>query len=264
MKIFKILLSFTFALALSFVGAAVIAPILEVKPLFVAGALLAANFIPGPQGCLYLLAFTAPGGIGTPFTANLPYLPQLLHWNDAAAPITALRVTTDREGVIHDMNAACIAALRGYRQLGPMAANDQNVQLATGHLLRNVTITGTTAAVGAINFYTSSDNKQTNMSPAVALKTQMDTVIALTPTTFQNFTALFIPAMATLTDYADVEYSDGHIQRMEIEDLIAWSTFFQETGAIIIDNFDHTIHRVSLRVAANTPVYSLRAYIKGQ
>lgn len=253
-----------FALALSLVGAAVVSPVLDVNPLIVAGGIFAANFIPGPQGVLNLLAFTAPGGVGTPFTANLPYLPAILHWNDAAAPITALRVTTDRDGVIHDMNAACIAAMRGYRQLGPMAANDQNVQLASGHLERNVTITGTTAAVGAINFYTSSDNKATAARPVVPFKTQMDTVIALTPTTFQNFTALFIPTMATLTDYADVEFSDGHVQRMEIEDLIAWSTFYQETGAIIIDNNDSTIHRVTLRCAANTAVYSLRAYIKGQ
>jgi hypothetical protein len=92
----------------------------------------------------------------------------------------------------------------------------------------------------------------------------MDTVIALTPTTFQNFMALFIPTMATLTDYADVEFSDGHVQRMEIEDLIAMSTNYQDIGGIIINNITSYIHRVTLRCAANTPVYSVRLYIKGQ
>lgn len=264
MKILRILLSFAFALALSVIGAGIIAPLISVDPLFVAGVILAANFIPGSQGCFYLLAFAAPGGVGTPFFANLPYLPEVLHWNDAGNPITALRVQSDKDGILYDLNAAGIAAMRGYRQYGPLTANDQNVMLASGHSIRNITITGTTAAVGVINFYTHSNNKATDKKPVVPFRAQADTATALTPTTFQNFAALFIPTMATLTDYADIEYEDGHVQRWEIQDLICESTRFQEVPGIIIDNLDAIIHRATIRCAAATPVYSLRYYIKGQ
>lgn len=264
MKIFKFLYALCFALVFSLIGAAVISPMIDVKPVFVCLTLFAANLLPGPQNVLSILAFAAPGGVGTPFMANLPYLPQIIHWNDAANPITALRVQAEKEGVLHDLNAAGIAAMRGFMQCGAIAANDQNLNLASGHLIRNVTISGTTAAVGVINFYTHSDNKQTDSRPVVPMRSQMDTVIALSPTIFQNFCALFIPTMATLTDYADIEYFDGHVQRWEIQDIICESARFQETPGIVINNFEANIHRVSIRCAANTPVYSLRYYIKGQ
>lgn len=210
-----------------------------------------------------MLIFSAPGGVGTPFTQNIPFLPEILRWNDAAAPLINLRISTKEDGVLHDWNAAAIAAMNGYMHVGPQAANDVTMKIASGHLDAAVTVNGTTSAAGAINFYSSSDNKGQGMTP-VPLKSQIDTVIALTPTIFQNFMALFIPIMATLTDYADVEFSDGHKERMEIQDLIGRSTEYQQIPGIIINNITSYIHRVSLRCAANTPVYSLRAYIKGQ
>lgn len=209
------------------------------------------------------LLFTAPGGIGTPFQYNGPFLPELLHWNDAAAPITNLRVTTKEHGTLHDMNAACIAALNGYMHVGVQAANDVTMKLATGHLDAQVTISGNTSAVGAINFYASSDNKGQGMAP-VPLITQIDTNIALTQSTYQNFMALFIPTMATLTDYADMTFNDGHTERWEIQDIIARSTTYQEVAAICVNNITSYIHRLVLRTAANTPVYTLKVFIKGQ
>lgn len=264
MKILKALLSIIFCAALSLVGAAVIAPIFDVNALYIAGPLFAVNFIPGVPGVINILAFAAPGGVGTPFIAQLPYLPEILYWNDAAAPITALRVQSDKDGVLYDLNAAGIAAMRGYLHTGALAANDQSVTLASGHLIRNVTVSGTTAAAGAINFYTHSDNKATDKAPVVPMKAQMDTIQALSPVTFDNFAALFIPALATLTDYVDIEYIDGHVQRMELEDLLIESTKFQEVPAVIVDNVAHLIHRATVRCAAATPVYSLRYFIKGQ
>ncbi len=210
-----------------------------------------------------MLIFTAPGGIGAAFTQNIPFLPEILHWNDAAAPLTNLRIGTKEHGVLHDCNAAAIAAMNGYMNVGVQAANDVTMKVATGNLDANVTINGTTSAAGAINFYAASDNRGQGMTPC-PLKSQIDTNIALTPTVYQNFMALFIPTMATLTDYADIEFSDGHKDRFEIEDLIARSTTYQQVAAIVINNITSYIHRVTLRTAANTPVYSLRVFIKGQ
>ena len=210
-----------------------------------------------------MLIFTVPGGIATPFIQPLPFLPENLFWDDAAAPLTSLRISTKEDGVLHDWNAAAIAAMNGYMLKGPIVANDVHMKVTSGHVDCQATISGVTSAAGAINFYSRSDNKGQGMKP-VMLKSQIDTVIALTPTTFQNFMALFIPTMATLTDYADVEFDDGHKERMEIQDLLAMSLEYQYLQGIIINNITSYIHRVSLRCAANTPVYSLRVHIPGQ
>jgi len=210
-----------------------------------------------------MLIYTAPGGIAAPFLQNIPFLPKQLHWNDAANPLTSLRIGTKEDGVLHDWDAAALAAMNGYMKTGAQAANDVTVNVASGHLDAQAVLSGVTSAAGAINFYSCSDNKGGGMTP-VALKSQADTVIALTITTFQNFMALFIPTMATLTDYADVQFDDGHTERMEIEDLLSMSSDYQQVPGIIINNITSYIHRVSLRCAANTVVYTLKTHIKGQ
>lgn len=264
MKIIRILLLISFALALSVIGAGIIAPLIDVSPLPVAGMFFAANFLPGSPGRLFILIGAAPGGAGTPFIFQLAELPQKIHWNDAGTAITGLRVTTDKEGVLIDLNAAGIAAMRGYMKTGPQAANDQNQWLASGKLARNVTISGTTGGAGVINFYARSDNRATDKLPVVPMMSFAQTLNALSPTIFDNFAALFIPTMATLTDFADIEYYDGHTQRWEIEDLIGESSDFQEVAGIIINNHDAKIHRATIRCAAATPVYVLKYFIKGQ
>jgi hypothetical protein len=260
----KFIFSIVFALVFATIGAGVVAPILDVKPIFPFMVFLAGNFIPLPGNALFELAFTHPGGIGVTAQFNLPYLPSVLRWNDAAAPITLLHVGTKQDGILHDLNAAAIAAMRGYKHVGALAANDQMQMLASGHLDRDTTLRVTSAAAGAINFYASSSQKATADKPVIPYRSQIDTALAGTATVFQNFTALFVPTMATLTDYADVEFADGHIQRMEIEDLQIWSTLYQDAPGIIIDNSDSMIHKVSLRCALLTPVYVLRVYLKGQ
>jgi len=237
--------------------------VLNINPVIPGIVSFVGGLIPMPSGCLYGLIFTAPGGIGAAFTQNIPFLPELFRWNDAASPLTNLRISTKEDGVLHDWNAAAIAAMNGYLKVGVLAANDAIMRVATGHLDRQVTINGTTSAAGAINFYASSDNKGQGTTP-LPLKSEIYTNIALSQTTYQNFMALFIPTMATLTDYADVEFDDGHKERMELEDLTARSTDYQQVAGIIINNEKSYIHRITLRTAANTPVYCLKIFIKGQ
>jgi hypothetical protein len=210
-----------------------------------------------------MLIYTAPGGIATPFTQNLPFLPENLYWDDAAAPLTNLRISTKKDGVIHDWTAAAIAAMNGYMLQGPIVANDNHMKICSGHLEGPITLSGVTSAAGAINFYSRSDNKGGGMAP-VPFKSEIYTTVALTPVIFQNFVALFIPTMATLTDYADVEFEDGHKERMELEDLFAMSLEYQTRQLCIINNITSYIHRVSLRTAAATPVYILKFCIPGQ
>lgn len=207
-----------------------------------------------------MLIFTAPGGVATPFSFNMTYLPEFLHYNPAANPLTSLRVETQEDGVLHDWTAAGIAAMNGFMFVGTPTANDVILRLSDGELRpKNVTISGVTAAAGAINFYVASDNKG-----LAAYKSSNAAILALNPTTFEKFTALFIPAMATLTDYAEIQYDDGHAQRWEMQDIRIQSTKFQQVPTIVINNVDGRIKKAVVRCAAATPAYILSVYIKGQ
>jgi hypothetical protein len=207
-----------------------------------------------------MLIFTAPGGVATPFSFNMTYLPEFLHYNPAANPLTSLRVETQEDGVLHDWTAAGIAAMNGFMYVGTPTANDVILRLGDGELRpKNVTISGVTAAAGAINFYVHSDNKG-----LAAYKSSNAAILALNPTTFEKFTAIFVPAMATLTDYAEITYDDGHQQRWEMQDLRVQSTKYQQTPVICINNVDGRIKKAVIRCAAATPAYILSVYIKGQ
>jgi hypothetical protein len=207
-----------------------------------------------------MLIATAAGGVATPFSFNMTYLPEFLHYNPGANPLTSLRVETQEDGVLHDFTAAGIAAMNGFMQVGTVTANDVILRLADGELRpRNVTISGVTSAAGAVNFYVASDNKG-----IAAYKTSNAAILALNPTTFEKFTALFVPAMATLTDYAEITYDDGHQQRWELQDIRIQSTKFQQVPTCVINNIDGHIKKAVVRCAAATPAYILSVYIKGQ
>ena len=205
-----------------------------------------------------MLIFTAPGGAATAFTFNMTYLPEFFSYNPGANPLTSLRVETQEDGVLHDWNAAAIAAMNNFMKVGTVTANDVNLRLSDGELRpKNVTISGVTSAAGAVNFYAVSDNKGT-----APFKSSNAAILALNPTLFEKFTALFIPAMATLTDYAEITFDDGHQQRFEIEDLRRLSSNYQQVEGIIINNVNGYIKKAVVRTAAATPAYILSVFIK--
>lgn len=207
-----------------------------------------------------MLIFTAPGGVGTPFSFNMTYLPEIISYNHGGNQLNSLRVETQEDGVLHDWTAAGLNAMNGFMKVGAMAANDQFLRIADGELRpKNVTVSGVTSAVGAVSFYVASDNKGLN-----AFKSSNAAILALNPTVFEKFTAVFLPTMATATDYAEITYDDGHVQRWEMEDLRRASSIYQQVEGIIINNIDGRIKRAVVRCAAATPAYILSVYIKGQ
>jgi len=245
MKIFKTFLVLAFYYAACFVAVAAIAT----PEIFAVAGVSSA-----------LLIFTAPGGAATAFSFNMTYLPEFLNYNPGANPLTSLRIETQEDGVLHDWNAAAIAAMNGFMKVGTVTANDVNLRISDGELRpKNVTISGVTSAAGAVAFYVCSDNKGT-----VPFKSSNAAILALNPTKFEKFTALFIPAMATLTDYAEIEYYDGHQQRWEIQDIRSKSSDFQQVEGIIINNINGMIKSATIRCAALTPAYVLSVFVKGQ
>jgi hypothetical protein len=197
------------------------------------------------------LVFVAPGGIGANFQFNMTYLPEWLYYNDAAAPLNFLRVETKEDGMLHDWNAAAIAAVNGYLHKGALAANDVVLRVASGRIDgKNVTVTGQTSAAGAINIFAAADN-----SAGVAFKTHNAAILALNPTRFEKFTAVFLPALVTVTDRAEVTFSDGHTEIFDAAELQAYSTLYQEAPGIIVNNIDGYIKHLDVIAAIAQAAY---------
>jgi hypothetical protein len=205
-----------------------------------------------------LLIFTAPGGVATPFAFNMTYLPEFLTYNHGGNQLTSLRVETQEDGVLHDWTAAGLNAMTGFMKVGAVTANDINLRLADGEIRpKNVTVSGVTSAAGAIGIYVASDNQG-----VVAFKSSNAAILALNPTMFEKFTALFIPTLATLTDYAEITYQDGHVQRWELEDIRRATSAFQQVEGVIINNVNGYIKKAIVRCAAATPCYIMSVDLK--
>lgn len=199
-----------------------------------------------------MLLYTSPAAAGT-YQFNLTFLPEFFTWNDAGAPITLFRVETQEDGVLADYNNLSLAALNGYGMVGAQAANQVTVRVADGHIeKKNVTVTVTTAAAASIAFFGSSDNLGT-----VPYIMKNAAILALNPTEFTKFTAIFVPTMAAATDRAEVEFIDGHRQTFAVADLLALSSFSCEVPRIFLDNSLAYIQKVTFVCAAATPAYVL-------
>lgn len=206
-----------------------------------------------------MLLYTSPAVAGT-YQFNLTYVPEFFTWNDAGTPITLFRVETTEEGVIHDYNAAGVAAANGYLMKGAQAANQVTLTLADGHVgPRNVTVTVTIAAAAAIAFFGWSDNIGLNL-----LTFKNAAILALNPTDFQDFTCLFIPALVAATSRVEVEFKDGHRQTFAVADLLSMSTMLQEVPGVFISNYLGLIHKVTVVSVAAVAAYVLAIRIPGQ
>lgn len=187
-----------------------------------------------------LLIGTAAGGIGTAFQFNITYLPEFLIWNDAGAPINFLRIDTQDRGVLLNLLAADIVQFNGIINVGALAANANRIILADGHIPgQNVTISGTTSAVGAINFFGSSDNAGVSMFKYTSVA-----VIANNETQFDKFSILSLPGLVTVTDRVQVFYKDGHAQVYDSVELASLSTMYNDAPVIVINNLASNIDKV--------------------
>lgn len=206
-----------------------------------------------------MLLYTSPATAGT-YQFNLTYLPEFFIWNDAGTPITLFRVETQEDGVLADYNAAAIAGANGFMLVGAQPANQHQIMVADGHLEgKNVTVTVTIASAAAIAFYGCSDNVGT-----IPYIFKNAAILALNPTEFMKFTALFIPALVAATSRVEIEYKDGHRQTMAVADLLALSSHYQEVAGVIINNLQGYIHKATVVSVAAVAAYILAVKIPGQ
>jgi hypothetical protein len=136
---------------------------------------------------------------------------------------------------------------------GAQAANQVTLRLADGHIAnRDITVTVTIAAAAAIAFFASSDN-----IGSIPYIWKNAAVLALNPTEFTKFTALFIPALVAATSRVEVEFADGHRQTFAVADLLSLSSFYQEVPGVILNNVQSYIHKATVVSVAAVAAYVL-------
>jgi hypothetical protein len=259
MKIFKILFSLLVAAIFAFVGGNITSMAIGCDPLMASGVFFVGSLIPTPKGIAAFMIFSAPGGIATPFSFQLNYLPEHLTFTNLV-PLTSLKVETTEDGVLHDWTAAGLVATGNFMVRGVVPVNTLQFRLSDGELRpKNVTISGVTSAAGVVPFFISSDR-----IGKMPLKTKNAQILANNPTTFSRFTALFIPTMATATDRVEITYISGLKYTYAMEDLLRLSANFQNVPGVIINNYTSYIDNVVVTCAAATPAYVLMVQIPGQ
>lgn len=220
--------------------------------------LLLAGVLPDNGITYAVLVGTAAGGIGTPFLFRLDYIPQWIYWNDGGNAINQLVIESIEDGVYIDATAAAIAAMRGYQQIGAIAANNQLMPCASGRIRnKTVQVRGTTSAAGAINFFANSDNLD-----GVPYKLKSMTALANTPTTVTNFAALFLPNLLAGTDRLEVLYQDSQFETYDPAELATLSVQYQDAPAVILNNINGAIKRATITDVAGGLFYMLSYDIK--
>ena len=203
-----------------------------------------------------MFLFQAAGGAGVVTSHTMTWVPQYLFFVAAATP-TALKCNVLGDGVIHDTVAAQLDLMPTIRQYGRIA-NAFNIPLSNGLIKgKNHTIDFTNAGAPAIDVYGYS--MRTGNAYVTTLQ---QTVLANSGAEFRRFAYLVVPAMGA-TDYINVEFRDGTVQRFEQEEIPTIAGFYQNLVAAqyIIDNINQEIRMVQLIPAANRVVAVVR-YVK--
>lgn len=200
---------------------------------------------------MYLATMTTGAGIVT--TIDIQFVPQAILITGAATQLTGLKVEVLGQNLpIVDLDANGITAIGQHRRLG-LTANTYIIPVADGIITdKTVRITLTNSAAQTPAVYAFGTQKGTGF-----VCSSKQPLLANSNTTFDNFAALFCPALAATTDLATITYQDGLSQIWERSDMQQYSGLFQNTPSYLIDNLDGSVKRVNLNVAAAQTVYKM-------
>ncbi|MGD0340265.1 MAG: hypothetical protein ABSA76_00955 [Bacteroidales bacterium] len=242
---------------------------LDIKPIIPGAISFLCSFVPlpgMPAGILPFLVFTTPAAAGT-YTFPLNYIPQFIIYDAAAAPLTSLRVDEKDWGNILDLPLAGIADVRMFMRYGLVASTVTRFRLANGNIKgRNVTVTIVQPGAVAVPFFCCSDCSGTN-----AFKYTTLALLAGQPTSFTNFTALFLSNFAgtdtALINFVTKKDPQGFSQMFRREELLELTSLYQNnqlaTG-FIINNIGQNIHEAIVTQAAAGAAYMMKVLIPGQ
>jgi len=198
---------------------------------------------------------TIAAGPGVSTTIESTFLPQFISFDPAAAP-TSIRINVLGDGVIYDVTAAAIPALRTMRYFGQVNATRILLPVANGLVKgKNVQITIVNAGA-AFTLYGSSIKNNGN----VYIQALTQNVLASSGTFFSKFAFLILPSMVT-ADIMNIMFQDGLVQQTDVFELPTLLQLTQGPNAatvIALDNFDGRIKTVQFTPAAAQLVFMVR------
>jgi hypothetical protein len=198
---------------------------------------------------------TIAGGVGVSTTIETTFLPQFISF-DAAAP-TSIRVNVLGDGVICDITAAAIPALRSMRYFSQVTATEVLLPLANGLVKgKNVQITIVNSAAAAFTLYGTSITNNGN----VYVQSLTQNVLASSGAMFSRFAFLALPSIAA-TDILNILYQDGLVQqtdRFELPAMLQMSQGINGASIYGIDNFEGKIKSVQFTPTAAQLVFMVR------
>lgn len=167
------------------------------------------------DGIMANLLFTLTTGAAVQTNKDLPYCPQFIAYT-AATQITSLRVTTLDGGIICDLDATGLTALRGILRKG-VVTNGNVIQLANGLVPgRNILIEAVNSGVQTPSVFGWSEEQYPETAyyvQSIRAKAFANTSVDIT-----NFAYFAAPSMAS-TDQVNITFRDGLTQTLKRDEL---------------------------------------------
>lgn len=191
---------------------------------------------------------TLTTGAGVVTTIDLQFCPEKIAYV-AATQLTGLKVEVLGEGVVVDLDATGLTAQGRHRLVG-FPTNGYVIDVADGIITgKNTRLTITNSAAQTPDIFAMGDNNGN-----IYVRTQKATVLLNNNTYFEKFAALFLPSLAA-GDKVTMTYEDGLTQIWDRDDIMAYSGYYQQAAAYVIDNLDGRIKSAQVLVAATQTVY---------
>ncbi len=201
-------------------------------------------------------------GVGTATNIPLTFVPQYLYWNNATT-LQAIRVMVEGDGVIVDLDTAGIDAFAATAQPGRVA-NGFYLPLSNGFIPgKNVTIIATNGVAAAIDLYGFSLDK-----PATRyIQSLMQNVLANSGISVSDFMMVGLPNAITVTDFINIEFQNGLVQRFDVVDLLAMNGFYQNSlvaaQTYLVNNLRGNVKRLDFTPALAQNIYKMSAKLVG-
>jgi hypothetical protein len=196
---------------------------------------------------------TVAAGVGVTTTLATTYVPQYLIFTVGTTP-SQLKINALGDGVVMDLDAAGLTALRGIRRYSQIA-DYYFMPLADGIIQgKNVEITVTNQDAAAFTLFGSS--KQKGFAYVQSLR---QVCLANSGVDFKKFAYLSFPSMAA-NDELNVTFKDGHTQKFSREELESWlgNNQNETSSRYSLDNLDGNVSIANFIGAAQQTAYLVR------
>lgn len=209
-----------------------------------------------PFASLAVALITLTTGVGVLSTANSTYLPRYFAYV-SATQLTGVKISYQGGGVIMDLDAAGLNALRAPRLSGAVT-NGTYITLTNGLIInKNIIWEFTNSAAQTPTVYVGARERAGVKGPAMILTATKAAVLANSGTEFDDFAFLGLPSLAA-TDTVNVSFRDGTVQlfnRADLQFMLQETQNQVNTPDYSIDNFAKDVKRVTVTATAAFTAY---------